>query len=365
MKAFSMRALVLCVAIVLSACGGGGGGSMEMARPELTPMPLLLELHPGNRQTSPFANLTDRLSGLTQDDPEFGSVRDAIAVGVPRPTEIGTRLETDRRVLTIYRGEGETTTLDTDRDAILEESFQPQNPRTNRLAFLTSMYSGEPDFTTATYVTEVSATDLTDYVSLGGWIHAPEEGGLEFGGFVDGREFDTDIMVPLLGTATYEGRANGLYASRAGTDVQAEPNTLEQGEYHGLVSLVADFEANSISGDIDNIVLEHVNVFPPDGSGTFEENYHPGPIATDYRMVFNPTPLQDGGLFVGRDIDFTTNALDITSSNFTWAGRFSDVNDPVGNPRAVAGTTTGSFRTSGGTFGVLSGAFYGATEQFQ
>ena len=61
---------------------------------------------------------------------------------------------------------------------------------------------------------------------------------------IDGTDYptprDAAYTLPVTGTATYNGRAGGLYVASAGTDAPL-PGALEIGEYEGRATLTADF----------------------------------------------------------------------------------------------------------------------------
>lgn len=185
---------------------------------------------------------------------------------------------------------------------------------------------------------------------------------LKIGAFIDGPEFDSPIQVPVTGTATYTGRADGGYIVRYGTDfADVSSGTWEQGEYTGRARLTADFGSSQISGRIDNIGLHNIRTLEPDGTA----GYDPSLRNTDYEGILGAAPISETGTFTGQGVTLTHSQVQITSSEGSWGGRFSNIDDRAGNPRSVAGTSRASFTTSGETEGVLVGAFYGATERFE
>lgn len=365
------------VALCLSACGGGGsGGSGSIMEPINTPpsmTTLTIEESGGQGGVPPIAQLFGNLSDANQDKdgPLFGSVLYSLDTGTSRPTGLETTFALDRLTLDITRTNGTVTTLDTDRDIVVDVTpILPQhNPVTNRPAGSVTVYNAdERTFTASTVLVEWENDDVTNYLAGGHWVHidlnAP---GVEIGAFIDGPAFDEAITPPVMGTATYEGTATGVYLSTHGTDTQAPQGTFEQGEYDGRVQLTADFGAMNISGRIDQVGLSEVLQIPPGGGATLEDNYFPDRVATDYQVVFRPTPIMSDGTFEGlrQDGVFLSDSLDIAESEGDWAGRFSNVNDAAGNPRAVAGAHRNFFQTTGNTQALFTGAFYGATERFE
>ena len=165
----------------------------------------------------------------------------------------------------------------------------------------------------------------------------------------------------MTGTATYNGRAGGLYLGVSGADTVSTPGTFEEGQYQGNVRLTADFGTNQISGRIFNVDVYNVNGLEPNGNTYF----NPFLTSTAYEAHLAPVSINSNGTFGGDGVSVTHPDLTITSSTGSWGGRFSNVNDSAGNPRTAAGTNAAYFTTAGGSEAILTGAFYGATEQFE
>ena len=212
---------------------------------------------------------------------------------------------------------------------------------------------------------EWSDTDFADYLAGGYWMHLDiAASGVEIGAFIDGPDYDSVVTVPASGSATYTGRAAGLYITSYGTDISTQTlpaGSLEFGEYAGALMLVANFASRSISGDIRNVDTLNAYTVTPSGD-IFELADTP---STGYVMTFGSTSIRQNGQFVGNDITLTHPAVNIASSNGSWAGRFSTVDDGSGNPRALAGTHRGYAATDGGSESVFVGAHYGSTGPFQ
>ncbi len=370
-------AIVLVSLLVLSACGGGGGSSsggmdMEMNTPQ-PPNPASIQT--AFSATRPAS--TDALAQNAQSIPSvlqqsgttvFGSVAQAFASGLPDVSGIDTSFDGDRFTLRIERQGGNPTTLDTDRDDtyITTEYAPSENLVTDRPAvdgYIVRVNSTE--VTLAGVGVEWSDTDFADYLAGGYWMHLDiAASGVEIGAFIDGPDYDNVVTVPASGSATYTGRAAGLYITSYGTDISTQTlpaGSLEFGEYAGALMLVANFASRSISGDIRNVDTLNAYTVTPSGD-IFELADTP---STGYVMTFGSTSIRQNGQFVGNDITLTHPAVNIASSNGSWAGRFSTVDDGSGNPRALAGTHRGYAATDGGSESVFVGAHYGSTEQFQ
>ncbi|MCY4613135.1 MAG: hypothetical protein OXB94_05900 [Nitrospira sp.] len=205
--------------------------------------------------------------------------------------------------------------------------------------------------------------DRSDYLAGGYWLFFDADlNAIEMGAFIDGTDYPADFTsnLPVTGTATYRGRAGGLYVAAAGSDTLS-PGATELGEYEGRAGLTADFGTMRIHGLVDqvqtfNVVGQHANGVP-----------HVNPYLEDanMEMMLGPVSINQNGTFWGSNVEFTSDEYTITSSTGSWAGQFSNVADRQGNPRAAAGTNAGFFETAGGSRVGLTGAFYGATERFE
>ncbi|MCY4132152.1 MAG: hypothetical protein OXF39_05845 [Nitrospira sp.] len=298
------------------------------------------------------------------DEPEFGSVVQSFGLGVSRVTGIDTTFTGDRFTLRLNRANGQSTVLDTNQDEtlVLQEYTPATSPVTNRPA--ADGYVGRVNANggiAAGVGVEWDNTDVTDYVAGGYWIYADvPTGAFEMGAFIDGPAFDDmAVQMPVTGTATYHGRAAGVYISQAGVDTLSPRGTFEQGEYGGRAQLTADFGRNQISGRIDQIEVGNINVLYPNGTTNFVTY-----ADTDYVLTMNPVSIGTNGQFSGSSLTLTHPSLSITTSG-SWGGRFSNVQDSQGSPRAVAGTHAAYILSAGGSEGLFTGAFYGATERFE
>lgn len=372
MKHLCLGTITLSLGILLSACGGGGGGGRGLVNtdPPSTPSTDMQTAFSGTetRDIAAAAPAARNLlnAGRQPGNPIFGSVIQALTAGISGVTGVETSFNGERFALQINRQNGSATTLDTDRDLVsdVDEVSPSENLVTNRNAVQGYVYRlNEREFTAAGVGVEWSNTDFADYLSLGYWLHVDlDTQDAEIGAFIDGPEFADAIQVPVTGTATYNGRAAGVYLTQYGTNVSRVPSgTLEQGEYEGRATLTADFGSNRISGLIDNIGLHSIVAMAPDG----ETAYEPSLVNTDYEVILGAAPISQTGTFWGQSVTLTHPQLQVTTSDGSWAGRFSTIDDNAGNPRSVAGTHRAHVTYAGGTESVFAGAFYGATEPFQ
>ncbi len=369
---------ILCAVMMVSGCGGGGGMIMaDMPPSEIMPEPSpdtsMQTAFAGssNRDTSPLSRAASRIADAIrqeQKDAIFGSVAQTrTGLGLAGPTGIETTFNGQRYTLSINRRDGSSTTLNTSRDIVADvvERSPSENPVTDRNWVDGYIYkASESELTAAGVAVEWSSTDFTDYASGGYWMHTDftKQYGFEIGAFIDGPEFDRTVDLPLTGTASYDGRASGLYVGVNGGDFPTVPaGTIEQGEYDGRLRLVANFETNRIGGKVDNIGVYNILAVTPNG----DVSYDPSLTNTAYELILPFAQIQEAGRFAGGSPIVTHPQIPIRSSTGAWAGTFSSVEDSNDNPRSVAGTNSVYATTFGGSEVAIIGAFYGATEQFE
>ena len=364
--------LAACAALTLTACGGGGGGG----RSAMTPMTMTPTTPTTVGPAEAFDGAVPRTSGipeltfpvletLLQSGPKFGSVAQNIYTpGLAPVRDVATTFDGDRFTVNVTRQNGTSFNVDTDRDVILlGYDYTPaENPITDRPAaegILVAESGGT--YTAGAAFIEWNATDYTDYMAAGYWVHADTNtNALEMGAFIDGPDYDMAASIPSLGTATYSGRTGGVYVARGGSDAIVN-GAFEEGQYESDLSLTANFQTMTIGGEADNVVIYNTSVYLPNGTPLFDSAAE----ATTYRVIYGNAPIGSTGGFTGNDITVTSQDYDVDTTTGTWGGRFSSVNDANGNPRAVAGTNAVYFNTTGGSEAVFTGAFYGATEQFE
>ena len=364
---------VLC----LSACGGGGSGNGGMTmRPQDTSQPPSSEIHntqtafgePGTRPPlNPLQSSSQIRGRLQQSRPAFGSVAmNLYSPGLSPVRSAETTFTGDRFTLSVQRQNGTGFTLDTARHyaETIDDSTVSTNLVTNR-PFATGYIAsvGGTKATIAGGSVEWSNTNPTDYLAGGYWLHMDAATpSIEMGAFIDGTDYALQAFrdLPVTGTATYRGRAGGLYVAAGGID-SLSPGAIEIGEYTGHTQLTANFGTMQIHGRVSNVYTftqagQHANGVP-------YQSIAPEP--SDISMVFLPAPINRNGTFGADNVTFTSPTIRFTSSTGSWAGQFSNVDNAAGNPRAAAGTNTGFAETAGGSRFVLTGAFYGATDRFQ
>ena len=361
-----------CGMVLLAACGGGGSMAMRPSEPQPPPA-MNTQTAFGEAGTPPeFSAGSSRrpIRGtLRQSPPAFGSVAmNLYSPNLAPVRSVDTTFTGDRFTLSVRRTNGSGFTLDTNRHyaEVVSDSTTRPNPVTERpfaAGYMVDVSGSRVAVAGATV--EWSNADVTDYLAGGYWVtfDASAES-VDMGAFIDGTDYptprDAAYTLPVTGTATYNGRAGGLYLASVGTDAPLPAGALSIGEYEGRATLTADFGTMRIDGKVDQIEAGGGLIELPDGT-----QYAATVEATDIEMIFRPVPINSNGTFFGDNVGFTSRTYTITNSSGSWAGQFSTVEDARGNPRAAAGTNTGYLETAGGSRAVLTGAFYGATERFE
>lgn len=370
MKPFFLLVRTVSFLFLLTACGGGGGSTV--LRP-MDPLPPTVDTQTafaqaGQRPALELQSSRATLRGqLQQSAPAFGSVAmNLYSPGLSPVQSADTTFTGNRFTLNVRRENGTGFTLDTDRHyaEVVDDSSVTTNSVTARP--FASGYVADVTETRAVIAgasVEWNNADVADYLAGGYWLTFDlTTQALDMGAFIDGTDYPTPnnaaYTLRVTGTATYRGRAGGLYVAASGSDTPI-PGATQIGEYTGRATLTANFGTMQMSGRVDQI----------DGSGLVEladgTQYVSVPESTDIEMVFQPVPINQNGTFWGNNVEFTSQVWDITSSSGSWAGQFSTVEDTSGNPRAAAGTNTGYLESAGGSRAVLTGAFYGTTERFE
>ena len=206
--------------------------------------------------------------------------------------------------------------------------------------------------TTLAYgVVSWDSADPSDYLAGGYWLHASGDilGTFdidEAGAFADGPEISMSNRptMPVRGTASYIGEAEGLYGVEYGTDAPGYEGTSAIGIFYADMALTADFNARTIGGCMGC------------NGGVFLDG-----DPSNYRVRLGATSFASNGTFRGSSVSLENPDVDIVSTSGAWGGMFSNQPNADGDPRLVAGTLGGEARTSGGSEAVFVGAYY-ATE---
>ena len=185
----------------------------------------------------------------------------------------------------------------------------------------------------------------SDWLAFGNWLYVPKDGSNEdaydFGVFASGGDpFEVTNLGGLTGTATYEGKATGMYY----TGISSESPAI--GSFTADVELMADFgtisEYGTVGGEVNNFVFvdDMSSELPTSLELTTSAYEQYGVDPQGSQNVFDrswPTEseAQPGGWIQGR-----------TSASFgseTWGGHWSGAffgNGvvPTDHPTSIAGT---------------------------
>lgn len=187
--------------------------------------------------------------------------------------------------------------------------------------------------------TDYSGAGDTDWLATGIWAWTPNDGAankFRFGVFADGGDvFSTANVAGLAGSATYTGRAGGVYSTVSGT---ARSNAFFEAD----VTLTADFDATELNG------------FPHIGHGVVSGRVHN--FATDAAIPGAPELTLAGaaigmpGYAGGAHRAATSMTFDGAAWAGTWGGQF------FGNPAAGATGADALPGSIAGTFGAATGS---------
>ena len=360
---------VMAAAIMLAACGGGGGGptvSEDVTMMPPPPPPPVPEPDPDPPPPPPTVSAeaaTQSLTGtaarrsaerIASSLPAFGSVSQSAtrdgATGVSTD-RVSTSFDGTTLQIAVDRPRGNDIDLNTDEDVayafLYDRSPVPGHDRAGDGYILDYKTS---ETTLAYAAVSWLNSDPTDYLAGGYWLHATGDvAGSNFtidagGAFADGPEISlaSRPSMPTLGSATYRGDAEGLYALEYGSELPAYRGQEELGVWGGDLRLTANFAARTIGGCIGCDVGMWVNG-----------------IYSDYRAQLGAVPFDARGTFRGSTVRLEHPQLAFTRNTGNWGGMFSNRLDATGDPRLVAGTVGGEATSTGGSNVVFVGAWYG------
>ena len=212
-----------------------------------------------------------------------------------------------------------------------------------------------------------------DYLVFGWWAEfvgqSPPDLSLahsERYALVDGPELDHGLVpeLPVEGTATYLGRAGGLYRYVPGGELGEDVDNIVLEEYQGTVTLTADFFDGTVKGCIGcvgDLVTQRAHF----GVILGEEVDAPQGTAKDYELHLASAIIRDDGHFVRERVILRHPDRTVTRSEGYWGGAFSSRQDTDGNPRLAAGFSGVDFEQSDGARGEFFGSFLGLSERFR
>ena len=262
--------------------------------------------------------------------------------------------------VTIARLDGSTFVLDTSEDVFLKSPFASDIPE---LPHGQAAYIGELTNTSfyLAYV-GVSWANTSDFLAGGYWMRGnginTSSSSFEMGAFVDGPEISGPTTLPALGTASYQGTAQGFYHHTYGTRTSANipTGTQEIGEVTGTITLSVDFGNRTIDGCVGCTEYSRVTGVAVDPQG---RTYEFDDALIAYQVVYGPTAIKSDGTFRDSAVRLVNPAHPIHTSSGSWGGQFSNIPDAAGDPRLVTGTGGGVYTHADGGHGVWIGAFFG------
>ena len=353
------RIMFVLAALALSACGGGGGGGGITPSVTMTEDPSPMVEGSSEVTISDVQDTASTVSAASQAGsslPAFGSVtqsanRDGVSgVSTDRAS---TEFDGETFVLKVDRQSGTDLHLSTAEDHTIAFLYDRSPVPGHDTGADGHIIDYTPSETTIAYAA-VSwlNSDPTDYLAGGYWLHATGDilGTFtidEAGAFADGPEISMSNRptMPVRGTASYIGEAEGLYGVEYGTDAPGYEGTSAIGIFYADMALTADFNARTIGGCMGC------------NGGVFLDG-----DPSNYRVCLGATSFASNGTFRGSSVSLENPDVDIVSTNGAWGGMFSNQPNADGDPRLVAGTLGGEARTSGGSETVFVGAYY-ATSQ--
>ena len=311
----------------LSGCGGGGGAPTVSAPPLPTPAPSLTlgQAVGGSRAVTAAlaAESVPRAGSVTQSsNTESGTTADRVEVEFAAGTYTVRNM---RQGAEWNIGTANAVSLDdisgTDANAV--GLVKPEEGG-NRFVIAQTRSPTEGN---------------TDWLTAGIWAFVPTDGNAltryEFGAFADGGDlFEQDDLQALTGTASYGGRAFGVYYSIS------PDGTSDAGPFGGQISLTADFGTDGVLGTVSGRVT---NIIGEGGSPI------PG---VDMALGSADIGSANGGFFTGT----TSMTLSERAYAGRWGGQFFGNGAAGAQPGSVAGTFGASAR-EGESAGALVGAF--------
>ena len=315
----------------LSGCGGGGGAPTVSAPPLPTPAPSLTlgQAVGGSRAVTAAlaAESVPRAGSVTQSsNTESDSDTTADRVVVDFAAAAGTyTIRNTRQGAEWNIGTANAVSLD-DISGVDANAVGLVKPEEGGNRFVIAQ-------------TRPPTEGNTDWLTAGIWAFVPTDGSAltsyEFGAFADGGDlFEQENLQALTGTASYDGRAFGVYYSIS------PDGTSDAGPFGGTISLTADFgtdgELGRVSGSVTDIIVEGGSQIP----------------GVDLALNSADIGSANGGFFTGT----TSMTLNERTYGGRWGGQFFGNGAAGAQPGSVAGTFGAGAREDGSA-AALVGAF--------
>ena len=245
-KRFSAMGVAVSFTMLVVGCGGSGGGGNS---PEIAGIPATISPDLAGRTSTavmevakkPAKEVTDTTTNGVSGVMQSSSDQDSVSVTLD---------DDDRTKFKIVNGGNSGWTISSDGTGVAISDLPffgtGLTKKVDDGTVFVDFYHG--------YHRQDDDSD-TDYLAGGVWLRTPEgsTGAVSLGAFVSGNSpYDLDTSLTdgaesPTGEATYKGPARGAYLDKSGKKL---------GYLDGSVTLTADFDGGSISGDISSIYMD-------------------------------------------------------------------------------------------------------------
>lgn len=176
---------------------------------------------------------------------------------------------------------------------------------------------------------------------------------------VDGPELDHGVvpLLPVDGTAGYEGQAGGLYSYSFGSDWGDNQGDFVIEEYQGTVTLTADFADGTLKGCIGcvgDLVTQRAHFGVILGQGLIDGQG----LARDYELHLPSAIFREDGMFERGRVNLRHPERTVTLSEGFWGGALSSRQDAAGTPGWSRGSTASPSRRATAARASSSGRFW-------
>ena len=380
--------LAIACAFTLTACGSGSKGSVTIETPPST-TPIAENRQPGisDARLLPFDNLkaslllaADRAPVITTAG-EYGSITQS-----SDSASVAAAFANSNVTLSVSPENRGGTVLSSAQHAVEETLDRSKMVKISGPLSLPNGHSEYKDWTLFSYSETGSASAFvtvswnpatpSDFLANGYWMLL--DGDLRndlisratVGSFVYGSEFSNARapVLPTSGTATFRGRASGVYVFHYGDAWQQQnkflPNTEESGIFTGIITLDVNFGLKTIKGEVGRVdeALDQTtiinetagDIYLGGNRGAKDELLarYSNRKLTGNILALDPTvsnrpslsriklgsaKILNDGTFQSTDVTFEVDYYPGGDTEGHWGGRFSNVavND---KPRLVGGT---------------------------
>ncbi len=364
---------------LLAACGGGGGGGGVAGAMPATSGPGNSDHYVETQQDQLQIALNVAQSASSIDAagtalPKFGSVTQSSNVGGDGITLDGASASFDGQTASVaVTRPGGQFSLNSNTASYLGGSMPESFLQWYALGSLDSgRYSfhaeGPAVYSWDSLYVLWDGDDPSDYIVWGHWMHADGQPTLpdtpfEVGAFIDGPEISSPATLPASGTATYVGWQGGPYQYTYG-DQSSSPGMVEIGYYSGTATLQANFADSTVRYGCDHERCEGGALVWGEARAPDGTVYRFNGVESDWHFTPSGTAqIQSDGSFRSGNLEALESNWPLAEFEGSFGGKFSNIPDANGDPRAVFGTTGANYRTEDGGTGSYVGAFGARKEE--